>query len=278
MAATNCGSDADKSHEGLPETNELIPDPTIGREAARNLDRDRAEVREDELACTRLLEGLAVLATVGVRAGLAPDAESVRDESVELVSNFIALRRIEQAQVNRGVSAVGDDREQYIVTGLRRSVAFLDRGDALIQQALVRLEGRGRLRGDDLALAAADTRDLHKPAQVLWQHHVRERAEHGDQLRDVDELREARSSGGSASQMQGLRAKLESAQHKFESSLADVDQELVRVSSEWDAALDSAADEAARKKVMERMNEVLNRRSYIRNLVNSVRQELVTGD
>ena len=38
--------------------------------------------------------------------------------------------------------------------------------------------------------------------------------------------------------------------------------------------LDSAADEAAKKKLMERMNEVLNRRSYIRNLVNGVRQEL----
>ena len=94
----------------------------------------------------------------------------------------------------------------------------------------------------------------------------------------LDELREARASGGSAAQLPGLRAKLESAQHKFESSLADVDQELARVSAEWDAALDSAADEAAKKKLMERMNEVLNRRSYIRNLVNGVRQELVTGD
>jgi len=29
---------------------------------------------------------------------------------------------------------------------------------------------------------------------------------------------------------------------------------------------------------MGRMNEILNRRSYIRNLVNGVRRELVTGD
>ena len=90
----------------------------------------------------------------------------------------------------------------------------------------------------------------------------------------LDELREARDSGGSPEQMQGLRAKLESAQHKFESSLADVDQELAGVGKDWDAAIDSAADEAAGKKLMERMNEVLNRRSYIRNLVNGVRQEL----
>jgi molecular chaperone HscB len=94
----------------------------------------------------------------------------------------------------------------------------------------------------------------------------------------LDELREARSSGGSASQMAGLRAKLESAQHKFESSLKDVDRELAQVSAEWDAALDASAEEVTKKKVMDRMNEVLNRRSYIRNLVNGVKQELVTGD
>jgi molecular chaperone HscB len=94
----------------------------------------------------------------------------------------------------------------------------------------------------------------------------------------LDELREARASGGNESQMAGLRSKLESAQHKFESSLAGVDQELARVSAQWDAALDSGADIAAKRELMERMNEVLNRRSYIRNLVNGVRQELVTGD
>ena len=90
----------------------------------------------------------------------------------------------------------------------------------------------------------------------------------------LDELREARASGGGAAQMAGLRAKLESAQHKFEASLADVDKELASVSQDWDSALDAGADEAARKKLMERMNEVLNRRSYIRNLVNGVKQEL----
>jgi hypothetical protein len=90
-------------------------------------------------------------------------------------------------------------------------------------------------------------------------------------------LHEARASGESA-QMPQLRAKLEAAQHKFESSLADVDQELAKVSSDWDAALDAGADEQAKKKLMDRMNEVLNRRSYIRNLVAGVKQELVTGD
>ena len=90
----------------------------------------------------------------------------------------------------------------------------------------------------------------------------------------LDELREARDSGGSVEQMQGLRAKLESAQQKFESSLADVDKELAAVARDWDAGIDTSADAAAKKVTMDRMNEVLNRRSYIRNLVNGVRQEL----
>jgi len=90
----------------------------------------------------------------------------------------------------------------------------------------------------------------------------------------LDELRDARASGGSAEQMAGLRGRLEVAQKKFESSLAEVDQELTRVSSEWDRALDSEQNDEARKKLMGRMNEVLNRRSYIRNLVNGVGKEL----
>ena len=90
----------------------------------------------------------------------------------------------------------------------------------------------------------------------------------------LDELRDARASGGGAAAMAGLRVKLEAAQHKFESSLADVDNELARASAEWDRALDSGADDAAKKNLMERMNELLNRRSYIRNLVNGVGVEL----
>jgi molecular chaperone HscB len=94
----------------------------------------------------------------------------------------------------------------------------------------------------------------------------------------LDELRDARASGGGEGAMAGLRVKLEAAQHKFEASLADVDQELARVSGAWDRALDSGVDDTAKKKLMEHMNEILNRRSYIRNLVNGVRAELVTGD
>src|SRR5258706_8340010 len=80
----------------------------------------------------------------------------------------------------------------------------------------------------------------------------------------LDELRDARASGGSVATMAGLRGKLEAAQHKFESSLAGVNKELARVSSEWDRTPDSGAGDAAKKKIMESMNEILNRRSDVR--------------
>jgi hypothetical protein len=93
----------------------------------------------------------------------------------------------------------------------------------------------------------------------------------------LDALREARATGGDAAQLAALRVTLETAQRKFETSLADVDHELGRVSALWDGAIDSSAPEAAKKKLMERMNDVLNRRSYIRNLVDGVRQELAAA-
>jgi molecular chaperone HscB len=92
----------------------------------------------------------------------------------------------------------------------------------------------------------------------------------------LDELRSARESGGSDAEVASLRAKLQAAQQKFEASLADVDAELAGVSTEWDRALDASnAEDAAQKKIMERMNEILNRRSYIRNLVASTQKELL---
>jgi molecular chaperone HscB len=90
----------------------------------------------------------------------------------------------------------------------------------------------------------------------------------------LDELREARAAGGDASHTSGVRKKLEAAAKDFESKLSDVDAELDRISGDWDAALDAGADEPAQKVLMGKMNEVLNRRSYIRNLVNKVNEEL----
>jgi molecular chaperone HscB len=87
----------------------------------------------------------------------------------------------------------------------------------------------------------------------------------------LDELREARSSGAD---LAGLKSRLESAERDFAEKLASVDTQLQGAAQDWDAAVDANADDDARKKLMARMNELLNHRSYIRNLVTNVAKEL----
>ena len=87
----------------------------------------------------------------------------------------------------------------------------------------------------------------------------------------LDELREARAEGGD---LAALREPLDAAQKNFRQKLEEVDAELAGIAREWDFALDTAADEAKKQTLLARMNEVLNRRSYIRNLVAGVQKEL----
>jgi molecular chaperone HscB len=87
----------------------------------------------------------------------------------------------------------------------------------------------------------------------------------------LDELREARAEGGD---LAALRERLAAAQQTFQEKLVEVDGELASVAADWDAALDANADDSQRSALLARMNEVLNRRSYIRNLVASVAKEL----
>jgi molecular chaperone HscB len=87
----------------------------------------------------------------------------------------------------------------------------------------------------------------------------------------LDELREARADGRDVA---GLRGRLDAAAVNFQEKLAEVDAELEAIGHEWDAAIDSGADEARRGALLSRMNGVLNRRSYVRNLVAGVQKEL----
>src|SRR5213592_3408015 len=86
----------------------------------------------------------------------------------------------------------------------------------------------------------------------------------------LDELREAKSSGGD---LAALKSRLNSAEKNFQEKLGEVDAQLQSAAKEWDAALEG--DAATRKKIMARLNDLLNRRSYIRNLVTNVQKELL---
>jgi molecular chaperone HscB len=87
----------------------------------------------------------------------------------------------------------------------------------------------------------------------------------------LDELREAKESGAD---LAVLKSRLESAEKSFQEKLGEVDEQLQSAAQQWDAALDANAGDNDRKAIMVRLNELLNRRSYIRNLVNNVQTEL----
>jgi molecular chaperone HscB len=96
----------------------------------------------------------------------------------------------------------------------------------------------------------------------------------------LDALREAKAEGLPAvagGDLTELRAKLAEAQQNFQEKLAEVDAELKGVFAQWDQTPAGSEGEAARKAVMAKLNELLNRRSYIRNLVRNVGEELRQG-
>ena len=88
----------------------------------------------------------------------------------------------------------------------------------------------------------------------------------------LDELREAKSSGGDTV---ALKQRLEAEEKSFEVRLSEVDALLQAAARDWDRAIEEKVDESRRKAVMSTLNELLNRRSYIRNLVVNVQKELL---
>jgi molecular chaperone HscB len=88
----------------------------------------------------------------------------------------------------------------------------------------------------------------------------------------LDELRDAKTSGGD---LAALKSRLESAERNFQQKLTEVDAQLQETARQWDAAIDAKAGDTDRKGIMVRLNELLNRRSYIRNLVTNVAKELL---
>jgi len=87
----------------------------------------------------------------------------------------------------------------------------------------------------------------------------------------LDALRDAKASGGNIAT---LKQRLETAAKDFELKLDQVDNQLQVAAKEWDQALEDRANDSRRNAVKNRLNDLLNRRSYIRNLVVNVQKEL----
>jgi molecular chaperone HscB len=86
----------------------------------------------------------------------------------------------------------------------------------------------------------------------------------------LEEMRFARQSGEDDPQ---TRRDLEAARAKFTAMLADIQTQLESLWTQWDTAVD-ASDRAAKDSAIQAMVALLNRRSYIRNLVRDVNAAL----
>jgi molecular chaperone HscB len=139
---------------------------------------------------------------------------------------------------------------------------------------------RNRISRVEYLLASAGLRQEGKNKQQAPPELLEEVFELNESL---DELRAARTPGADPAEVSALARRLQAARGNFEEKLGVVDAELELLGMEWDrvSSADAAAapgaagaESAEQRKLMGRMNEVLNRRSYIRNLVQSVQKEL----
>jgi molecular chaperone HscB len=70
-----------------------------------------------------------------------------------------------------------------------------------------------------------------------------------------------------------LRRDLMTAKDSFDAKMVETQAELEKLWSAWDAGVD-AGDEAAKARAKDAMVELLNKRSYLRNLVRDVNDAL----
>ena len=90
----------------------------------------------------------------------------------------------------------------------------------------------------------------------------------------LEELREAKRSGGEPREMEELRHRLEKARETFQAKMDEVMAELTAQFERWDAGLEADTAAGEHRAALEAMSAILNRHSYIRNLVRNVSDEL----
>jgi molecular chaperone HscB len=89
----------------------------------------------------------------------------------------------------------------------------------------------------------------------------------------VEELKAAKKMGDE-DEVGEARAALEEALQGLKEKLGEIDERLYALFGVWDAAVDGGSGDDGRRAALDRISEVLSHRSYIRNLVRDMREEL----
>jgi molecular chaperone HscB len=133
----------------------------------------------------------------------------------------------------------------------------IQRTEHLLELEGVQLEEQSR-QATDAARAAGETKKQIVPPELL------------DEVFELNmQLEEMRMNRKMGEEDPALERELQSAKLRFEQMLADLQQELEGLWDAWDAAVD-AKDATARESAKLKLTSLLNRRSYVRNLVRDV--------
>ena len=169
---------------------------------------------------------------------------------------------------DRFASKPAEEQESALAASSRLNDAYRTLRDPILRtQYLLRLEGVELEEQSKAATDAARTSGTAKK-QLIPPELLEEVFELNMQLM---EMRSAKEMGDEADP--DLRRDLEAAARTFDGKMAETQAELEKLWNRWDPAVDSG-DEAAQEGVRNEMVTLLNRRSYLRNLVRDVSSAL----
>jgi molecular chaperone HscB len=89
----------------------------------------------------------------------------------------------------------------------------------------------------------------------------------------IEELRAAKQTGDEDEAAEA-RSSIEEALADLHKKLHEIDERLSALFADWDSALDREASADWKKSLLDRMSDLLSHRSYIRNLVQDIKEEL----
>jgi len=190
--------------------------------------------------------------------------------TVALEKSFYALSR--RLHPDRFASRPAAEQAAALAESSRLNDAYRTLKDPIARtEYLLKLEGVEMEEQSSAATAAARTSGTAKK-QVVPEDLLEEAFELNMQL---EEMRMAKKMGEDDPQ---LRRDLEAAKRDFDAKLAATDADLATLHIQWDAATNAtdpaATDRDAQAAARDAMVALLNRRSYLRNLVRDVNNAL----
>jgi molecular chaperone HscB len=186
-------------------------------------------------------------------------------DTAALEKSLYALSR--KLHPDRFAARPAADQEAALAESSRLNDAYRTLKDPIARtEYLLKLEGIELEEQSSAATAAARSTGTAKK-QVVPEDLLEEAFELNMQL---EEMRAAKKMGDDDPQ---LRRDLEAAKADFDAKLSATDATLATLHTQWDTAVD-ANNESAKAAARDAMVALLNRRSYLRNLVRDVNQAL----